>query len=99
MIAIGDLEYDREDRGAPGAPIPVVLDRRVYALPRRVPTRRELVLSARDALVLELARRTGLPLRDVREALREGRGAEELAAWSTGEIRRPATHELERGSR
>lgn len=83
-LVVGDLDYDREDRGmhdvrrdaaAPPA-------KRRSSRRRPVLSRRAIVLAARDALVLELAKRTGLPLRDVREALREGRGAEEIAGWS-----------------
>lgn len=76
-LVIGDLEYDREDRGR------VVRTKRpVDTAPAPHHSTRTVVLAAWDALVLELARRTGLPLRDVREALRDGRDAAEIGAWS-----------------
>jgi len=63
-LAVGDLEYDRDDRG------------HVLPVPHDVAEHRI------DVMVERLARRTGLPCADIREALEEGRTAREIEEWA-----------------
>lgn len=63
-LVVGDIEYDRDDRG------------HVLPVPHDVAEHR------RDVLVERLARRTGLPCADIREALEEGRTAREIEEWA-----------------